>query len=483
MTRKKHLAALIAVLLFLQNLTGCTLQAVETQPQDAEMAKTDPTIQAEPKIEPEWVTYDASEDAPFLPKDIFSEELYVPGITLSEVGAYNLNIMNQTDVGAFVLEGEYGKCYEVKIPAGVAHAKATCVTTDPRTLPAGDQLFYGATNSLSDLENPEKEICFMYNCRSEGEYLVVYTGTADPIYIGERTIIGPADTQGPWYIPEPVGSISKDKTLGDISWSAEEILDNLYEPVRTCYPDYITRTTIGKDETGQYDMYCYEYAPENYETTMFLTGGMHGDEVVGYFALAKTMQLIADATPEDPLLYTLRQKVRFVVIPLINVWSISTGKMRSNGTSTDLNRDFAELTQQETKNVMACFEKYADQTEIAMDFHISTNANASMWFNFINYSDNAVANYKTTNHMYHRYLQLGHAVEKTDLSKVPGSYKKGNQYLEGLIWNKYGVPTITVEYMENFRFPAVYSNECMTLAVETYANFIIQNALFFLQGD
>ena len=430
-------------------------------------------------------TYNAAEDAPFLPKDIFSKDLYAPGIVLGQSGQSTLDVTNQTNVGAFVFKGEYGKCYEVKIPAGVPCAAATSFSADPRSLTVGQQLTNG-TALKAPVQNPSNEIRFMYTCRtySSDEYLVVYTGSSDPIYIGERTIVQQTDTQGPWYIPEPVGDIIKDKTLGDANWTSEEFVNNLYEPLRGKYPNYITRSSIGKDATGEYDMYCYVYEPEDYETTLFLNGGTHGDEMVGYFALAKTMQLIADAKPEDTLLYTLRQKARFVVIPLVNVWSVSNTHTRANGKGQDLNRDYKNLTQQESKNVMACFAQYAEDTDVVMDFHIadSCSSEVALYFNFINYSDNAVVNYKTTNHMYHRYKELGHAKKYTNLSKVPGSYEKGSQYFEGRIWNQYKVPTITVEYLTTKNFPTPYTNECMTLAVETYMNFIIQNALFYIQA-
>ena len=71
----------------------------------------------------------------------------------------------------------------------------------------------------------------------------------------------------------------------------------------------------------------------------------------------------------------------------------------------------------------------------------------------------------------------------TTVPTVPGSYVKGNQYFEGRIWNQFGVPTITVEYLTTQNFPAPYSDACMTLAVETYINFIIQNGLFYIQAN
>jgi len=441
---------------------------------------TTPTVPAKPV----QAVYDSSEDAPFLPKNIFSEELYVPGLVLEQNGQRRLDATGRTDVGAFVFKGEFGKCYEIKIPAGVPCVASATFLTNPRTLTAGDYRT-GTTAVKSLVQNPSKEVSFMYNCRrsDKNEYLVIYTGSTAPIYIGERTIIAQTDTQGPWYIPEPVGSIIGDKALGDANWKSEQFFNNMYEPLREKYPDYITRSSIGKDATGKYDMYCYVYTPKDYKATIFINGGTHGDEIVGYFALAKIMQLIADATPEDVLLYEIRQKVRFVVIPLVNVWSASNTRSRTNGKGVDLNRDYKDLSQQESKNVLACFAQYASEVDVAMDFHIAnaSPADAAVYFNFINYSDNAVVNYKTTNHMYQRYKELGYGGTMKDLSKVPGSYTKGSQYFEGRIWNQYGIPTITIEYLTTARFPAEYTDKCMTLAVETYINFIIQNGLFYIQ--
>lgn len=455
-------------------------QATEpSAPQATEPSAPPATTPTEP-ANPHFVSYNASQDAPFLPKDIFTSEMYVSGLVLEQSGQRRLDATGRTDVGAFVFKGEFGKCYEIKVPAGVPCVAAATFLTNPRSLTAGDYRT-GTTAVKSLVKNPSKEVCFMYNCRrsDKNEYLVIYTGATDPIYIGERTIIAQADTQDSWYIPEAVGSI----TSAQRKWTSEAFINNLYEPLRTQYPDYITRTNIGKDATGKYDMYCYVFAPKNYETTIFINGGTHGDEGVGYFALAKVMQLIADAKPEDAVLYTIRQKVRFVVIPLVNVWSVSNTHSRTNGKGQDLNRDYENLTQQEAKNVMACFKQYAKDVAVAMDFHIAnaSPADAAVYFNFINYSDNAVANYKTTNHMYQRYKELGYGGTMKDLSKVPGSYVKGNQYFEGRIWNEFGVPTITVEYLTTQNFPAPYSDACMTLAVETYINFIIQNGLFYIQ--
>lgn len=473
---KRATIFMLLLALILSTFAGCS-KAPES---------TEPPKPTEP-VEIQWASYDDSGDGPFLPKDIYTSEMYIPGILMDREKG-DICITDRTDIGIFLLKGEFGKCYEVKVPAGTPHIYAVHTITDPRTAEIGDQWYFAEDSVLANAENTTEETAFMYTCRKQEEYLLVSTGSVDPIYIGQRSILEEADTEDAWYVPEAVGGIGREPTLGDILWTSDEVLNNLYEPVRQRHSDYITRTVIGKDATGTYDMYGYVYTPKNYEITMFITGGMHGDEEIGYFSLAKIMQLIADAKPEQQLLYTLRQKVRFVVVPMINVWSISQHKgtlshsrLRYNGNEVDLNRDFGDLSQAESQNVMKWFAQYADETVVAMDMHIAETKGISMWFNFINYTDNAVANYKTTNHFYHRYMEMGYAKENTSLSHVPGSYEKSDKYIEGRIWNEYGVPTITVEYVNNSNFPAAHSSECMTMAVETYINFIIQNALFYLQ--
>lgn len=467
---KKIFSAVLLAALLLTLFSGCAGDTATTPKE---------TVPADYS----WATYYSAEDAPFLPKDIFSQQMYVTGFTTGDAECGWAERTDREDTGAFVFKGEYGKNYEIKVPAGTQRVLAIKLKSDPAEEAAGKKFYY-MDDALCDKGAVTEETAFMYNCRKEGEYLLLYTGSSQAVYIGERTMVQDTDITGDrWWTPaEAVGSIGGDCTYGNFMWSSDTVLEKLYEPVRQRHPDYITREVIGKDQSGKYDMYAYIYTPENYETTMFLNGGTHGDEQTAYFALAKVMELIADAKPEDNLLYTLRHKVRFVVIPILNVWSASESHIRYNVTGADLNRDFDYLVQQESKNLMAFFEKYAKDARILMDFHIAAGSKVSVYFNFINYSDNAVANYKATNHMYHRYKELGYGQNDTDLSKIPGSYKKADKYLEGRIWNQFGVPTITVEYVTSagHGFPEGTSSAAMTAAVETQMNFIIQNALYFL---
>ena len=432
--------------------------------------------------------YHIEEDNPFLPKDIFSEDLYCPGFVPVEAEE-TISVKRVSGTGgAFVLEGEFGKCYEVKFAPEAGVVTAMFVQGDPRAMDENETLT--GTKVNCDFDSQDR---FMYVCRSTPEYLVIcVSGKGAPVYIGERIILQETDTAGDWYIPGPMGSLTDpDGTFANYRWTAQEVIDNLYEPYRAKYPGYISRTHLGKDQTGQFDMYGYVYTPETYKTTFFLTGGVHSNEEAGYYSLAKLMQMICDATEEADPFRILRQNVRFVVIPVVNVWGVSQEhnpadeearkRIRRNSEDVDLNRDFGDVTQQETKNVLAFFRQYADCAAFAMDFHNSGKENCSLWYNFINNTVNSQVNYKVTNHMYHRLMELDLCDKTPNMEKIPGSYYKASKYLEGRIWNEFGVPTITVEHVINSTFPHRFSEEGFTLAVETYGNFLIQNALFFIQ--
>ena len=459
-------------------------------------------------IEPQavqWAEYIGDNDWPFLPKNIFTFDLYENGIVpIESDGKYRVEIRGENSPEqAVVLAGEYGKCYEVSFWSKTDKLRIARVNTDPRTLGEGSVIEYSADESVryySDKPGSGGFANFMYVCREESEYLIIYTGEQQAsLSIDERTMLQDSDIEDNWWIPtQYTGNIDGKGVyaLGDYRWSGKQVLAELYDPYMEKYPDYISKVYLGQDESRSFPMYGYIYEPEGYETTMFLTSGTHPTEETAYFALARFMQMVCDATPDDMLLYTLRHKVRFIVVPIINVWGVSQNhdgtaelprsKIRYNISGGSLNQDFDDLSQQESKNVYNFFKQYAEDIDIAMDFHAADTSGkngVTLYYNFINYTPNAVANYKTTNHMHHRFMELGYSPANPNLSKIPGSYTKSSAYLEGRLWNEFRVPTITIEHVLHGLFPDAHSSESMSLAVEIFGNFIVQNALFFISNN
>ena len=443
----------------------------------------------------------------FMKKDIYSEDLYENGIDIRR-GAKTFVERCDPEKGeakSIVIPVEYGKTYEMyfDFPRAMERLFVAVADSDPAALAAGESLS-AKELCLMDRRPSESDLSpLVYIPQKEKEFLVISMSKTKtvPLRILEQVILAAEDTEGPWYRPSGVGDfLGNADSFADYRWSSSEVYANLYEPLRERYPSYIKREHIGKDASDTYDMYAYIFAPEDYEQTVFLSGGMHANEEEGYFALAYFMGEVANAKKSNAQLSYLRERVRFIVVPMINVFGVSqthdltkaNWAIRYNSTETDLNRDFEAQTQQETKNVAALLEKYGADISFGIDFHTTPNDNGSdLFFNFSVGTDNAPANYSTTNHIYHRMVEEGMITEKRPLL-VPSSSSYGNlgavngkyasaRTLQAYLWNAHGIPPLTVEYM-NFtsgKSPAKGSAEGLSMAVEIFGNFIIQNALFF----
>jgi hypothetical protein len=124
--------------------------------------------------------------------------------------------------------------------------------------------------------------------------------------------------------------------------SPEEFVNGLYEPLRAANPDYITRRTLGLDQSGTWNVWEYILTPKNYTKTIVVSAGTHGNEYTGSFALARIIYHIVNDWKTNNLLAYVRKNVRLIVKPLINPWSFANNK-RQNSRGVDLNRNMEYL--------------------------------------------------------------------------------------------------------------------------------------------
>lgn len=104
-------------------------------------------------------------------------------------------------------------------------------------------------------------------------------------------------------------------------------------------PEYMTKSIIGQDQSGNYNIYRYDMKPKNYKQTMILTGGMHGNEYISFFGLCKLVDTIYRNPDHDPSLEYLKRYTHIVVLPMCNPWGFCNDK-RQNSRGVDLNRNF-----------------------------------------------------------------------------------------------------------------------------------------------
>lgn len=113
---------------------------------------------------------------------------------------------------------------------------------------------------------------------------------------------------------------------------------NLQEPLENYS---VTKQSLGKDMSNTYDIWEYDFCPDNWERMILLSSGMNGFEIGGIFGLAYFLNNMVDNHEGDTLLDYLYRKVRIKVIPLINPWGYAQEpKVYANARGVNINRNF-----------------------------------------------------------------------------------------------------------------------------------------------
>ena len=165
-------------------------------------------------------------------------------------------------------------------------------------------------------------------------------------------------------------------SFASYQWTADEIINNLYEPLREQNPNYITRTNLGKEESGTYDMWEYVFTPENPVQTVWIDTGMHSREKDSMFAVARIMHLITNEYQGNEALTYLREKVKFVIIPIVNPWGISEPRPKNDNVfcGKNLNWTFNKDNKPvEAQVLLERFNLVKNELSFALDVHSTTN--------------------------------------------------------------------------------------------------------------
>jgi hypothetical protein len=104
----------------------------------------------------------------------------------------------------------------------------------------------------------------------------------------------------------------------------------------------VTKTSLGKEESGVYDIYKYEFTPEKYDRTVLLTSGMHASEEVAMFGLARLIHYMMETPELHKGLSYLKNKVKLIVVPCLNPWGFNQSPSRSytNSANVNINRNW-----------------------------------------------------------------------------------------------------------------------------------------------
>lgn len=174
---------------------------------------------------------------------------------------------------------------------------------------------------------------------------------------------------------------------------------DFYDALIDAYPDYITKTLLGKDSSNTYDIYMYDFKPPAYKNTVILNGIIHGNERYGGVGLAHALKSICEDWSTNSILADLRWNTRFKVVGMLNPWGLENNS-RLNVNSVDINRNFehiwsnsastekgsAPLSEVEAQYINQVFNE-TPEAVLFLDFHCGPHDGK----NFVLFNPSAVA--------------------------------------------------------------------------------------------
>ncbi len=273
------------------------------------------------------------------------------------------------------------------------------------------------------------------------------------------------------------------------TWQAytyQELIDNVYEPLRQKYPTYITRSIIGRDTSNTHDIYQYTFEPDYYEQTCYLQSGVHPREEDAWIGLGLLLKHICEDWETDEALSYLRWGVKMIVVPVVNVWGVSQPveeRHDVNVNGVNLNRDTVDKTQEETVVVTGFIDSIANELSFALDFHTTVNDSYGDYMLTVFSGEKNEFIAKRTLYMlarknacerlesYRDKYALG--INDLSLTNVGDSVNTGT-YVQ--YFKTKGVSGATVEHSDFVWDTSRCTSKSITKAVECFGNQLIQHA-------
>lgn len=135
-----------------------------------------------------------------------------------------------------------------------------------------------------------------------------------------------------------------DSTGRILDMTSSQFLDLFYNPYVGKTNELsitVSKTSLGNDQSGTYQIQEYTFTPENPSSSILLSSGMHTYELPASFGLAHFIKEYMDPTIKSPLYEFLRNNVEIKVIPIINPWGFNQNpKKYGNVNGVNLNRNF-----------------------------------------------------------------------------------------------------------------------------------------------
>ncbi len=156
-----------------------------------------------------------------------------------------------------------------------------------------------------------------------------------------------------------------------ITIAAQEIINNQYYvdwAMDLSVKDSVSHSVLGESTQGRL-IYKIESRNINVNEWIVILGRQHPPEVTGALALFSFVEALLS---DSELGQSYRENYNILVIPNINPDGVYAGNWRHNANGLDLNRDWKDFSQVETRQINAYLEQLVRQGQkikFAIDFH------------------------------------------------------------------------------------------------------------------
>lgn len=101
----------------------------------------------------------------------------------------------------------------------------------------------------------------------------------------------------------------------------------------------VTKKSLGKDESGLHEIWCYDFIPYTAKKKILLSSGMHTYELPASFGLARWIKEYMESNAD--VFQYMRENVQVSVIPIVNPWGFNQNpKKYGNINGVNPNRNF-----------------------------------------------------------------------------------------------------------------------------------------------
>ena len=202
---------------------------------------------------------------------------------------------------------------------------------------------------------------------------------------------------------------------------------------------------IGVDESGVFDMYAIHLGNTN-KPTIYFQSSIHGSEwKTTQYGLSFFEKLRDDSYPNKNFRDLLLENFHLVYVPVVNPYGYDqpldeTGEQirkdgRENVNGIDLNRNFDDRTEQETKNIISVIEQY--NPIACIDMHLRTVKGSNLELHSSHYETEHVREKIAT--MWQNYTGETLVVNSVSGSSDPSLWDRGLfiNYVRNNIENPY----------------------------------------------